>query len=130
MEQITLQYTKEDKMITYKLKIEKLEEEVKSESFTSLLEKGYKVIAYIPVIDNNEPTLIVMMNKEINQLDEIININSKIEIENIKTNEYIQYINNKIVYYLSTQDFLLKIIITVIVLFVFLELYLIYTVSN
>jgi hypothetical protein len=63
-------------MITYKLNIENLEKELKDIKFTSLLEKNYEIVAYIPVIDENKPMLIVLLDKKqqsnLDKLEEFI----------------------------------------------------------
>ena len=68
-------------MITYKLEMENLEEELKDVKFTSLLEKNYEIVAYIPVIDENKPVLIVLLEqnkKDIaDMLEKFINIERK-----------------------------------------------------
>ena len=68
-------------MITYKLDMENLEEELKDVKFTSLLEKNYEIVAYIPVIDENKPVLIVLLEqnkKDIaDMLEKFINIERK-----------------------------------------------------
>jgi len=68
-------------MITYKLDMENLEEELKDIKFTSLLEKNYEIVAYIPVIDENKPVLIVLLEqnkKDIaDMLEKFINIERK-----------------------------------------------------
>lgn len=68
-------------MITYKLNMENLEEELKDIKFTSLLEKNYEIVAYIPVIDENKPVLIILLEKKkkdiADKLEQFINIEKK-----------------------------------------------------
>ena len=51
-------------MITVqKLNLEKIEEEIKKPDFELLLKDGYEIAAYIPVIDESKPILVVVLIK-------------------------------------------------------------------
>jgi hypothetical protein len=54
-------------IIQYKMEIEKLEEELNKVEFTSLLKDNWEVLEILPVIDNNNPILIMLMHKSSNK---------------------------------------------------------------
>lgn len=50
-------------IIKYEMKIEQLDTELEKQEFKLLIEDGYSIVSTLPVIDNNDPTLIIFLEK-------------------------------------------------------------------
>jgi hypothetical protein len=73
----------------YKVELEKFDEEIKKPEFKLLLEQGYQIIMYIPVLDQNKPVVILLMaqnpdsqllevTKQLNKISNSISEDNKI----------------------------------------------------
>jgi hypothetical protein len=81
-------------MITkYIMKIEDLESELKKPEFESLINDGWKIVMSLPVIDNNNPILIIFLKKESNP-----NIQNDILAQLILSNKRDKYLSAIIIF--------------------------------
>ena len=59
-------------MITsLKLNLENLEEDLKKTEVTTMINSGWKIVSYVPVIDKDTPVLLVILVKDNNDISEL-----------------------------------------------------------
>tara|TARA_B100000282_G_C31624541_1_gene440942 strand:+ start:256 stop:528 length:273 start_codon:yes stop_codon:yes gene_type:complete len=55
-------------LTSIKLNLENLEEDLKKPEVTNMINNGWKIVSYVPVIDKDSPVLLVILSKEENRV--------------------------------------------------------------